>query len=144
MSDLAKQSKRKQWRRERAHLRVRSRVAGTSERPRLSVFKSLRYVYAQLIDDRQGVTVAAASSLEPALKSQLSGGTGNAAAAKLVGATLAERPCLTVQFPVEPFDQGADPGDGMPDPRVKAVGIAERRLGGRRPTPLEEVWLSGV
>jgi large subunit ribosomal protein L18 len=91
MSDLAKQSKRKQWRRERAHLRIRSRVSGTAERPRLAVFKSLRYVYAQLIDDRQGVTLAAASSLEPELKSQLEAGTGNAKAAKLVGETLAER-----------------------------------------------------
>ena len=91
MSDLAKQSKRKQWRRERAHLRIRSRVSGTAARPRLAVFKSLRYVYAQLIDDRQGVTLAAASSLEPALKTQLSAGTGNGEAAKLVGATLAER-----------------------------------------------------
>ena len=91
MSDLAKQSKRKQWRRERAHLRIRSRVSGTAARPRLAVFKSLRYVYAQLIDDLQGVTLAAASSLEPALKSQLSAGTGNGEAAKLVGATLAER-----------------------------------------------------
>ena len=91
MSDLAKQSKRKQWRRERAHLRIRSRVSGTAERPRLAVFKSLRYVYAQLIDDRQGVTLAAASSLEPELKGRLTGGTGNGEAAKLVGATIAER-----------------------------------------------------
>ena len=46
MTDLAKQSQRKQFRRERAHLRVRSRVAGTADRPCLSVYKSLRYVYA--------------------------------------------------------------------------------------------------
>ena len=93
MTDLAKQSQRKQWRRERAHLRVRSRVAGTAERPRLSVYKSLRYVYAQLVDDRKGVTLAAASSLEPELKQKLGAGTGagNRAAAKLVGATLASR-----------------------------------------------------
>ena len=91
MTDLAKQSQRKQWRRERAHLRVRSRVAGTAERPRLSVYKSLHYVYAQLIDDRQGITLAAASSLEPELKQQLGTGTANRAAAKLVGATLAGR-----------------------------------------------------
>ena len=58
MTDLAKRSKRKTWRRERAHLRVRSHLAGTAERPRLSVFKSLRYVYAQLVDDGKGVTLA--------------------------------------------------------------------------------------
>jgi large subunit ribosomal protein L18 len=91
MTDLAKQSQRKQWRRERAHLRIRSRVAGTAERPRLSVYKSLRYLYAQLIDDRQGVTLVACSSLEPELKGQLGEGTGNRAAAKLVGATIAAR-----------------------------------------------------
>jgi large subunit ribosomal protein L18 len=91
MTDLAKRSKRKTWRRERAHLRVRQTLAGTAERPRLSVYKSLRYVYAQLIDDGKGITLASVSSLEPALKSQLGAGTGNVAAAKLVGATLAER-----------------------------------------------------
>jgi large subunit ribosomal protein L18 len=90
MSDLAKQSQRKAWRRERAHLRVRQRVVGTAERPRLSVYKSLSYVYAQVIDDRKGTTLVAASSLEPTLKSQLKG-TGNVEAAKLVGATIAER-----------------------------------------------------
>ena len=77
MTDLAKRSKRKTWRRERAHLRVRSTLSGTAERPRLSVFKSLRHVYAQLIDDGKGVTRAAVSSLEPELKSQLGTGTGN-------------------------------------------------------------------
>jgi large subunit ribosomal protein L18 len=91
MSNLAKQSKRKQWRRQRAHLRIRARVSGTSERPRLSVFKSLHYVYAQIIDDRQGITLASASSLEPELKGQLDKGTGNGKAAKLVGETIAER-----------------------------------------------------
>jgi large subunit ribosomal protein L18 len=91
MTDLAKHSQRKQWRRERAHLRVRSRVTGTAERPRLSVYKSLRYLYAQIVDDRQGITLVAASSLEPELKGQLSGGTGNRAAAKVVGAAIASR-----------------------------------------------------
>src|SRR5688572_28954245 len=91
MSDLGKQSKRKQWRRERAHLRIRKRLSGTAQRPRLAALKSLRDVYGQLIDDGQGVTLAAASSLEPELKGQRPAGTGNGEAAKLVGATIAER-----------------------------------------------------
>jgi large subunit ribosomal protein L18 len=83
-------SERKKERRERAHLRVRQRVTGTAERPRLSVYKSLKYVYVQVIDDRQGVTLAAASSQEPALRARLGSGS-NKEAARLVGETIAER-----------------------------------------------------
>ena len=83
-------SERKKDRRERAHLRVRQTVAGTTERPRLSVYKSLKYIYVQVIDDRQGVTLASASSQEPALRSQLGSGS-NKEAARLVGRTIAER-----------------------------------------------------
>jgi large subunit ribosomal protein L18 len=124
MTDLAKRSKRKVWRRERAHFRVRSTVAGTAERPRLSVFKSLRYLYAQLIDDNHGVTVAAVSSLEPELKSQLGAGTGNIAAAKLVGATIAER---AKQAGIEKvvFDRGGYVYHG----KVKALAEAAREKG---------------
>jgi large subunit ribosomal protein L18 len=124
MTDLAKRSKRKEWRRERAHLRVRSTVSGTAERPRLSVFKSLRYVYAQLIDDGRGVTLAAVSSLEPELKGQLGTGTGNIAAAKLVGATIAER---AKQAGIEKvvFDRGGYVYHG----KVKALAEAAREKG---------------
>jgi large subunit ribosomal protein L18 len=124
MSDLAKQSKRKAWRRERAHLRVRSRVSGTAARPRLSVYKSLHYVYAQLIDDLQGVTLAAASSLEPTLKSQLGNGTSNVEAAKLVGATIAER---AKEKGIEKvvFDRGGYVYHG----RVKALAESAREKG---------------
>lgn len=88
---LVKKTKAKRLRRKRAHLRVRSKVRGTGERPRLAVFKSRRYIYAQVIDDDRGVTLASAASLEPGLRSQLEGSTGGKKAARLVGETVAER-----------------------------------------------------
>ena len=50
--------------RQKRHLRVRNRVAGTADRPRLNVFRSLKHIYAQVIDDEKGITIAAASSLD--------------------------------------------------------------------------------
>ncbi len=88
---LTKQLLKKRARRERAHLRVRQRVRGTAARPRLSVYKSLRFIYAQVIDDDRGVTLAQANSMDADLRSKLSGGTAGVAAAKVVGAALAER-----------------------------------------------------
>lgn len=89
---LTKAIKKKRERRERAHLRIRTRVRGTSERPRLSVYKSLKYIYAQLIDDDRGHTIAAASSADPEVRQQLDGkAASNKQAAKLVGETIAAR-----------------------------------------------------
>jgi large subunit ribosomal protein L18 len=92
MSDhVTKRMKQKRERRQRAHLRVRMRVQGTGERPRLSVYKSLRYIYAQVIDDTRGVTLAAAWSADPAVRGRLSKSTASQEAAKLVGELVAER-----------------------------------------------------
>jgi large subunit ribosomal protein L18 len=81
----------KRIRRKRAHARIRSRVSGTAERPRLAVFKSGRYVYAQLIDDQSGSTLVQANSKESDLRSKIEGGAASKAAARLIGETIAER-----------------------------------------------------
>jgi large subunit ribosomal protein L18 len=81
--------KAKAKRRLRRRLHVRRRIVGTRERPRLSVFRSSKHIYAQLIDDVNRVTLAAASSLSPELREQLKYG-GNVKAATVVGKRLAE------------------------------------------------------
>lgn len=69
------------------HARVRNKISGTAERPRLNVFRSAKHIYAQLIDDVAGVTLAAASSMDKGFE----GSGGNKEAAKKVGAELAKR-----------------------------------------------------
>jgi large subunit ribosomal protein L18 len=76
--------------REKVHKRIRSRIAGTSVRPRLAIFKSLKHVYAQVIDDRKGSTLASASSLDGEFRSALTSG-GNLEAARRVGELIARR-----------------------------------------------------
>ncbi|HEX6654831.1 MAG TPA: 50S ribosomal protein L18 [Candidatus Limnocylindria bacterium] len=83
---MIKKDSRDALRRKR-HERMRLRLHGTAERPRLSVFRSTRFIYAQVIDDASGRTLAAASSREAGV----AGGTGKLDAAKAVGRTLAER-----------------------------------------------------
>jgi large subunit ribosomal protein L18 len=83
---MIKKPSRDAMRRKR-HQRIRLRIIGSAERPRLSVFRSTRYIYAQVIDDSTGRTLAAASSREAAL----SGGPGKVAAAGAVGRAVAER-----------------------------------------------------
>jgi len=76
----------------RRHARVRTKVNGTPQRPRLAVFRSIRHISAQVIDDSTGRTLVAASSVEPELRERLgSGGGGNLAGAEAVGNLLAER-----------------------------------------------------
>jgi large subunit ribosomal protein L18 len=82
-------NKAKNRQRLRRRLHVRRNIVGTAERPRLSVFRSSKHIYAQLIDDLTGVTLAAASSVSPELRAQVPYG-GNVKAATLVGKRLAE------------------------------------------------------
>lgn len=76
--------------RKRRHVRVRKTVTGTAERPRLSVYRSTNHIYAQLIDDTKGVTLASASTLEKSVKAEIAGKTKREAAA-IVGKLAAER-----------------------------------------------------
>ncbi len=92
MSDsITKRMKAKRQRRDRAHLRLRKRVRGSADRPRLSVYKSLRFIYAQVIDDDKGVTLAQANSSDASVREQVGGSTSSKAAAKLVGELVAAR-----------------------------------------------------
>lgn len=76
--------------RRKRHLRIRSKLSGTAERPRLSVFRSLKHMYAQVIDDAGGRTLAAASTLDPALRGEL-GDLKKKDEAARVGQLIAER-----------------------------------------------------
>ena len=77
-------------RRDKTKARIRGRLSGTAERPRLTIYKSLKRIYVQAVDDAKGVTVASASSLERDLRAKLSNGA-NIDAAKAVGASIAAR-----------------------------------------------------
>ncbi|MEK7408808.1 MAG: 50S ribosomal protein L18 [Acidobacteriota bacterium] len=105
----------------RVHRRIRRRVRGTLERPRLAVFRSLKHIYAQLIDDAQGRTLAAAASDE---KTRKIGGGGNVAGAKEVGRLVAER-ALEKGVRRVVFDRGGYLYHG----RVKALAEAAREAG---------------
>jgi len=107
----------------RRHRRVRKKVYGTSERPRLSVFRSTNHIYAQVIDDTQGVTVASASTLDPEVKTQVTTG-GNTEAAKKVGEFVAKR-AKEKGIDEVVFDRGGFLYHG----RVKALADAAREAG---------------
>ncbi len=106
--------------RQRIHKRIRSRVAGTQERPRLAVFRSLNHIYAQVIDDGPGNTLAAASSTEKDLR----GKGGNVEGAKLIGKAVAER-AKNKGITRVVFDRGGYLYHG----RVKALADAAREAG---------------
>jgi large subunit ribosomal protein L18 len=108
---------------QRRHRRVRKDVQGSTERPRLAVFRSLQHIYAQVIDDTEQHTLVAASSLEPELKSKLSGG-GNISAAAEVGKLIAER-AKAKGIELVVFDRGGNLYHG----RVQALADAAREAG---------------
>ena len=105
----------------RIHERIRQRVSGTEERPRLAVFRSVKHIYAQVIDDRKGHTVASASSAEK--NSSVRSG-GNVAGAKEIGKLIAER-AKTKGVNKVVFDRGGYLYHG----RVKALADAARESG---------------
>ena len=105
------------------HARVRKKISGTPEMPRLCVYRSNKYIYAQVIDDTKGITLVQASSLEPALKGQLDE-VDKSGEAKLVGKLVAER---AKQAGVEKvvFDRGGYVYTG----RVAALAAGAREAG---------------
>ncbi len=109
--------------RQQVHHRVRQRVQGTPGRPRLCVYRSLGHIYAQVIDDQSGRTLAAASSIDKATRAGLKGG-GNVAASKIVGKTVAER-SLAAGIQQVVFDRGGYMYHG----RVEALANAAREAG---------------
>ena len=109
--------------RERVHQRVRTKLSGSAERPRLCVYRSLGHIYAQVIDDQSGKTIVSASSVDKDTKKGLKGG-GNVAAAKVIGKTVAERAKAAGVTKVV-FDRGGYKYHG----RVKALADAAREAG---------------
>jgi large subunit ribosomal protein L18 len=106
----------------RVHVRIRKRLSGSTERPRLSVFRSLKHIYAQVIDDRSGRTLAAASSAEKGSPTAKNG--GNLAGAKAIGKLIADRAKAAGAKKVV-FDRGGYRYHG----RVKALADAAREAG---------------
>ena len=103
------------------HTRIRRRVRGSQERPRLAIFRSLNHIYAQVIDDERAVTIASASTVEKDLR----GGTGgNIEAARRVGRAIAER-ALAAGVEQVVFDRGGFRFHG----RIKALTDAAREAG---------------
>lgn len=109
--------------RQRRHVRVRKRISGTPERPRLSVFRSNAHIYAQIIDDEAGHTLAAASTLDRDLAASLDGQT-KTEQAKAVGKLVAER-AQAAGVKKAVFDRGGYKYHG----RVQALADAAREAG---------------
>jgi large subunit ribosomal protein L18 len=105
--------------RQRVHARIRTKMQGSTERPRLNVYRSLNHIYAQVIDDSQGVTIVSASTVSSKIKTG-----GNVAAAKEVGKLVAER-AKEKGIKKVVFDRGGYLYHG----RIKALADAAREAG---------------
>jgi large subunit ribosomal protein L18 len=116
----------KEDRRDRIKLRLRKRITGTAERPRLTVFRSVAHIYVQAVDDAAGRTLASAGTIEPAIKAKLTGKIrgGNIAGAQLIGETIAER-LIAKGLKQVVFDRNGFLYHG----RVRAVAEAARKAG---------------
>jgi large subunit ribosomal protein L18 len=114
---------RAQLARKRRHVRVRKQVEGTSERPRLNVYRSLNHIYAQIIDDSRGSTLLSVSSVDPSLRKSLASKT-RTEQATVVGTTLAER-ATEAGISQVVFDRGGYKYHG----RVKKLAEASREGG---------------
>lgn len=118
---IKKQNRRLQ--RIKRHLRIRKKVFGTAEKPRLSVFRSEKHIYAQLIDDTKGCTILSASTLDPELRQKVTK-TYNKEAAKQVGMLIAQR-ALAKGISQVVFDRGGFKYHG----RIKELADAAREVG---------------
>jgi len=110
--------------RRRRHLRVRRKVFGTAERPRLSVFRSSKHIYAQVIVDETGTTLAAASTLDPEIREQVGKAHGTVEGARMVGQLVAKR-AINKGIERVVFDRGGYLYHG----RVAAVAEGAREAG---------------
>lgn len=120
---MAVKYRTRQERRWRRHWRIRKRIFGTPERPRLAVFRSLKHIYAQIIDDTKGHTLCSASTLDKELRGKLKGLTKTQQAAE-VGKLIAQR-ALALGITQVVFDRGGHKYHG----RVKALADAVRQAG---------------
>ncbi len=109
--------------RRRRHTRIRAKVEGTTSRPRLCVSRSLKHIYAQVIDDSQGHTLISASTLDPEIKNEIAG-KAKTAKSELVGSLVAKR-ALSKGINQVVFDRGGCKYHG----RVKALAEAARQEG---------------
>jgi large subunit ribosomal protein L18 len=113
----------KDQQRRRVHARVRMKVSGTPERPRLCIYRSSEHIYTQVIDDRSGTTLVSASSVDKETKKNVKGG-GNIASAKAIGKAIADR-AKAAGISKVVFDRGGYKYHG----RVKALADAAREAG---------------